>query len=305
MATAVALDSVCPPARPAGFWLPHALVHLQSDEGAALVGAQWRYWMPASSEIDFVEVGGRGSARPGGANRTYDVAPARARPSTSTTRAGAGSRPRRRMRRSRGTVCFNWYRARRDPPRAHRGPRPDRRHRGFRGRGRRLRGGLGRRRAPHALGDTAARSSPASTRPTASLLDARRPPGQRFRSRSSGSTARSRRRRPTTSGCARRRSTCTRRARVGPPRPRLRVERRPTSRRPRRRQRELERVAGGFEFTEGPSGRRRTARCCSARRTRTRSTGSTRSWARSLSSARRAATPASTSVATSSPARTG
>ena len=45
---------------------------------------------------------------------------------------------------------------------------------------------------------------------------------------------------------------------------------------PARRERaEVERVAGGFEFTEGPRVVAATARCCSARRTPTRSTGST------------------------------
>src|SRR3954470_4834087 len=58
---------------------PDAVVDLQTDEGVALVGGEWRYSDAEVREIDFVEVGGEGSADPLGPgdapNRTYDVVP--------------------------------------------------------------------------------------------------------------------------------------------------------------------------------------------------------------------------------------
>ena len=100
------------------------------------------------------------------------------------------------------------------------------------------------------------------------------------RSRCSASTARSRRRPPTTSGCGRRRSTSTRRRA-----PAQATRRRSRSCQPIRDTTRstgschpgarLERVAGGFEFTEGPVWTA-TARCCSARPTPTPSTAGRR-----------------------------
>ena len=58
---------------------PDAIVDLQTDAGAALVGAQWRYADAHVQEIDFVEVGGPDATDPLGPgdvpNRTYDVVP--------------------------------------------------------------------------------------------------------------------------------------------------------------------------------------------------------------------------------------
>src|SRR5881409_2081378 len=56
---------------------PDAIVDLQSDEGAALVGAQWRYSDARVEEIDFVELGSpEDPLGPGTVpNRTYDVLP--------------------------------------------------------------------------------------------------------------------------------------------------------------------------------------------------------------------------------------
>src|SRR5690242_5173229 len=58
---------------------PDAVVDLQSDPGAALVGAQWRYSDARVEEIDFVEPAGPGAPDPLGPgtvpNRTYDVVP--------------------------------------------------------------------------------------------------------------------------------------------------------------------------------------------------------------------------------------
>jgi gluconolactonase len=91
---------------------PDAVVDLQTDEGAALVGAVWRYSDARVEEVDFVEVGSAADPLgPGDVpNRTYEVLPA----------AGAADfddsswpvlPPEDTMRRlSAGKVCFNWYR---------------------------------------------------------------------------------------------------------------------------------------------------------------------------------------------------
>src|SRR5918911_3687621 len=58
---------------------PDAIVDLQTNAGAALVAATWRYADARVREIDFVAVGGSGTADPLGPgdvpNRTYDVEP--------------------------------------------------------------------------------------------------------------------------------------------------------------------------------------------------------------------------------------
>jgi gluconolactonase len=93
---------------------PDAVVDLQRAEGAALVGGEWRYTDTHVAEIDFVAVAGPGAPDPLGPgtvpNRTYDVVP----------HAGAAEfddsgwevlAPVDTMRRlSSGRVCFNWYR---------------------------------------------------------------------------------------------------------------------------------------------------------------------------------------------------
>ena len=91
---------------------PDAIVDLQTADGAALVGAVWRYCDADVVEIDFVDVGS--DADPLGPgdrpNRTYDVLP---------HSEGAGFddsgwevlEPEETMRRlANGRVCFNWYR---------------------------------------------------------------------------------------------------------------------------------------------------------------------------------------------------
>ncbi len=91
---------------------PDAVVDLQTAEGAGLVRAIWRYHDARIAEIDFVSVGsGADPLGPGEEpNRTYDVMP----------HAGAADfddaawrilRPdETQLRLSTGRVCFNWYR---------------------------------------------------------------------------------------------------------------------------------------------------------------------------------------------------
>src|SRR3954469_10834573 len=58
---------------------PDAVIDLQTDEGIALVGGEWRYSDARIVEIDFVDVGGPQAADPLGPgdrpNCTFDVVP--------------------------------------------------------------------------------------------------------------------------------------------------------------------------------------------------------------------------------------
>src|SRR5437870_3122149 len=88
---------------------PDAVVDLQSDAGAELVRAQWRYSDAAVEQIDFVEVAdhlGPGEVP----NRTYDVTP-HAEAADFDDSGWQVLAPADTMRRlSTGRVCFNWYR---------------------------------------------------------------------------------------------------------------------------------------------------------------------------------------------------
>jgi gluconolactonase len=91
---------------------PDAIVDLQSDEGAALVGGQWRYSDARVAEIGFVEVGSPADPLgPGDVpNRTYDVVP-HAEAADFDDSGWQALAPADTMRRlSHGRVCFNWYR---------------------------------------------------------------------------------------------------------------------------------------------------------------------------------------------------
>jgi gluconolactonase len=93
---------------------PDAIVDLQTEAGAALVGAQWRYCDASVREIDFVGVGGHEAADPLGPgdapNRIYDVVP-HAQGLDYNDSAWEALAPADTMRRlSQGRVCFNWYR---------------------------------------------------------------------------------------------------------------------------------------------------------------------------------------------------
>jgi gluconolactonase len=93
---------------------PDAVVDLQADEGAALVGGQWRHSEARVDEIDFVALAGPGAADPLGPgevpNRTYDVVP-HAQAVDFDDSGWERLAPADTMRRlSTGRVCFNWYR---------------------------------------------------------------------------------------------------------------------------------------------------------------------------------------------------
>jgi gluconolactonase len=93
---------------------PDAVVDLQSDEGVALVGGQWRYADARVEQIDFVELAGPDAPDPLGPgdvpNRTYDVVP-HAQAADFDDSQWAVLAPADTMRRlSNGRVCFNWYR---------------------------------------------------------------------------------------------------------------------------------------------------------------------------------------------------
>jgi gluconolactonase len=114
--TAVAVDSAArlpgPPELLPG--RPDAIVDLQTEAGAGLVGAQWRYADARVREIDFVELGGPHADDPLGPgdvpNRTYDVVP-HAEGADYDDSGWEALAPCDTMRRlSQGRVCFNWYR---------------------------------------------------------------------------------------------------------------------------------------------------------------------------------------------------
>jgi gluconolactonase len=91
---------------------PDAVVDLQTDEGAALVGARWRYSDAAIEEVDFVELGtpedplGPGTVP----NRTYDVVPHAESPDYDDSGWQQLAPEDTQRRLSNGLVCVNWYR---------------------------------------------------------------------------------------------------------------------------------------------------------------------------------------------------
>jgi gluconolactonase len=93
---------------------PDAIVDLQTDAGAALVGARWRYSDARVVETDFVALAGPGTPDPLGPgdrpNRTYDVVP-HAEAADFDDSAWPVLSPADTQRRlADGRVCFNWYR---------------------------------------------------------------------------------------------------------------------------------------------------------------------------------------------------
>ena len=91
---------------------PEAIVDLQTEEGVALVGGQWRYSDARVEQTEFVELGSpEDPLGPGTVpNRTFDVVP-HAEAADFDDSAWAALAPADTMRRlSTGRVCFNWYR---------------------------------------------------------------------------------------------------------------------------------------------------------------------------------------------------
>jgi len=82
---------------------PDAIVDLQTDEGVTLVGGTWRYADARVDEIDFVAVGSSDDPLGPGTtpNRTYDVV----RDGGWRTLTPAETM----LRLANGRVCFNWY----------------------------------------------------------------------------------------------------------------------------------------------------------------------------------------------------
>jgi gluconolactonase len=91
---------------------PDAVVDLQSEEGAALVGARWRYADAEVHEIDFVEVGAPDDPLGPGRvpNRTYDVVPHAEAPDFDDSAWRELAPPETMLRLGNGRVSFNWYR---------------------------------------------------------------------------------------------------------------------------------------------------------------------------------------------------
>jgi gluconolactonase len=94
--------------------LPTAVVDLQSEEGARMVGARWRYSDARIEEIDFVAVGGPADPDPLGPgsapNRTYDVAPHAEGVDFDDSDWRELSPEETMLRLGNGRVGFNWYR---------------------------------------------------------------------------------------------------------------------------------------------------------------------------------------------------
>jgi gluconolactonase len=91
---------------------PDAVIDLQTDEGAGLVGGEWRYSDAKVEEIEFVELGSADDPLGPGEvpNHTYDVTPHAEAPEFDDS-GWETLTPGDTMRRlANGRVCFNWYR---------------------------------------------------------------------------------------------------------------------------------------------------------------------------------------------------
>jgi gluconolactonase len=91
---------------------PDAVIDLQTEAGAELVGAQWRYSDAHVREIDFVEVGHPEDPLGPGVvpNRTLDIAPHAEGSDYDDSDWRELSPEETQLRLSQGRVCFNWYR---------------------------------------------------------------------------------------------------------------------------------------------------------------------------------------------------
>src|SRR6516225_1998725 len=91
---------------------PDAVVDLQTEAGVALVDGQWRYSDARVEEIEFVEVGHPDDPLGPGLvpNRTFDVTPHAELEDYDDSDWRALAPADTRLRLSQGRVCFNWYR---------------------------------------------------------------------------------------------------------------------------------------------------------------------------------------------------
>jgi gluconolactonase len=91
---------------------PDAIVDLQSEAGVELVDAEWRYSDCTVEEIDFVAVGApTDPLGPGGPpNRTYDVLPHAEGVDFDDSGWRVLAPEETMLRLADGRVCFNWYR---------------------------------------------------------------------------------------------------------------------------------------------------------------------------------------------------
>jgi gluconolactonase len=91
---------------------PDAIVDLQTEDGATLVGGEWRYCDARVEEIDFVELGSpEDPLGPGTVpNRTLDVVPHAGAADYDDSGWTALAPPDTMRRLANGRVCFNWYR---------------------------------------------------------------------------------------------------------------------------------------------------------------------------------------------------
>jgi gluconolactonase len=93
---------------------PDAIVDLQTHDGAALVGGTWRYSDARVREIGFVALAGPGTSDPLGPgtvpNRTYDVLPHAEAADFDDSDWETLAPPETMRRLGNGRVCFNWYR---------------------------------------------------------------------------------------------------------------------------------------------------------------------------------------------------
>jgi gluconolactonase len=88
---------------------PDAVIDLQTDEGVQLVGGTWRYRDAEVRQIDFVRVGpDLGPSGP--PTRTYDVVPHAQAADFDDSAWRVLAPPDTEQRLGDGRVCFNWYR---------------------------------------------------------------------------------------------------------------------------------------------------------------------------------------------------
>jgi len=89
--------------------LPDAVIDLQTEAGVALVAGEWRYSDTGVEQIDFVDVGSD-LGPTGPPNRTFDLVPHAEAADFDDSTWKVLSPAETMLRLSTGRVCFNWYR---------------------------------------------------------------------------------------------------------------------------------------------------------------------------------------------------